>query len=99
MDRTSGVRERFRDELRPGQLEKLLLIVSELTTNALIHGRGEIRRRVTVDGRRARGEVVDGGTGLEREMRSRGVEELGGRGLDLVASLADQWGVHEGTSH
>jgi anti-sigma regulatory factor (Ser/Thr protein kinase) len=93
------VRERFRNELTPQQLDNLLLIVSELTSNALIHGRGEIRLRISLDAGRVRGEVIDQGSGLEVEMRRRGAEEVGGRGLDLVASLADQWGVHEGTSH
>lgn len=93
------VRERFRDELSPQQLQKVVLIVSELTSNALIHGRGEIRLRISRDSGRVRGEVVDQGSGLEREIRRKGVDEVGGRGLDLVAALADQWGVHEGTSH
>jgi hypothetical protein len=27
------------------------------------------------------------------------VEDVGGRGLRIVGSLAERWGVHEGTSH
>jgi hypothetical protein len=46
-----------------------------------------------------RGEVVDDGAGFEAEVREHGVEELRGRGLWLVATMADKWGIHDGSSH
>ena len=46
-----------------------------------------------------RGEVVDEGAGFEREVRERGAQEIGGRGLLLVEALSSRWGIHEGTTH
>jgi hypothetical protein len=46
-----------------------------------------------------RGEVVDEGRGFEAEVRDRGVNEFGGRGLFLVAALARRWGIYDGSSH
>lgn len=75
------------------------LIVTELVTNAVIHGVGLVRLRLAIDGDVVRGEVIDQGTGFEVEVRERGADEVSGRGLWLVASLARRWGIHEGSSH
>jgi anti-sigma regulatory factor (Ser/Thr protein kinase) len=91
--------ERFGSELSEDQLERTLLIVSELTTNAIVHGRGQVRLRLALDGRDMHGEVIDEGGGLERRARTRGVDEIGGWGLDLVAAITDRWGIHEGSNH
>lgn len=86
-------------EATPDEISDVRLIMSELVTNAAVHGAGPITLRLTVAGESIRGEVVDGGGGFEREIRARGADEIGGRGLLLVASLAHRWGVHEGSSH
>ena len=75
------------------------LIVTELVTNAVVHGVGAIRLRLAIDDDEVRGEVIDQGSGFEVEVRERGVGEVSGRGLWLVASLARRWGIHEGSSH
>ena len=75
------------------------LIVSELVTNAVVHGRGTIRLRLAVDDDVVRGEVIDQGPGFVVELRERGIDACGGRGLWLVASLARRWGIHDGRSH
>ena len=75
------------------------LIVSELVTNAVLHGVGPIRVLLAIDDDVVRGEVIDQGTGFEVEIRERGADEVSGRGLWLVASLARRWGVHDGSSH
>ena len=90
---------RYVEELSPGQLGDLLVIVSELTTNAMLHGAGRIRLRVALEDGRLYGEVVDEGSGFPTDVRERGVDELGGKGLLLVSALADRWGIHEGSSH
>ena len=45
-----------------------------------------------------RGEVIDQGSGFEYEIRDRGTDEVGGRGLFLVEALTNSWGIHEGTT-
>ena len=90
---------RFVGELEPLRLEQLALLVTELVTNAVVHGSGAIALRIRLDGDRVIGEVVDEGQGFEREVRRRGSDEVGGRGLLIVDALSSRWGIHEGTTH
>ncbi|MEV7090578.1 ATP-binding protein [Streptomyces sp. NPDC093085] len=77
----------------PGETAALLL--SELVTNALRHG-SPPGREIAVTLYRADGvfrvEVEDAGESLPNP-RVPGVEDERGRGLALVAALADDWGV------
>ncbi|AUG79491.1 PAS sensor protein [Kitasatospora sp. MMS16-BH015] len=66
------------------------LLVSELVTNALKHGRGEIRLRLLRD-RTMVCEVWDDGYAQPRQRRAQETDE-GGRGLQLVSLLAERWG-------
>jgi anti-sigma regulatory factor (Ser/Thr protein kinase) len=95
----SRIREAFAGRLTSRELEDLLVIVSELATNALLYGRGEIGVRVRLDGGIVRGEVIDQGGGFERQVHKRGVDGLGGNGLRMVGTLSRQWGIHDGSSH
>ncbi|MFI8947150.1 ATP-binding protein [Streptomyces sp. NPDC053750] len=85
-----GVRERADD---------VVLCVSELATNALVHGvppgRGFLLRLLPC-GDGVRVEVHDSGDGVPAVPLEcgRGPRE-GGRGLLLVSELADKWGVGE----
>ncbi|MFE5404403.1 ATP-binding protein [Streptomyces sp. NPDC056580] len=77
--------------------EDVTLCVSELATNALVHGvppgRGFLLR-LRYDGTVVRAEVHDSGTGAPRIAEDAGGDEAeGGRGLLLVSSVADKWGV------
>jgi anti-sigma regulatory factor (Ser/Thr protein kinase) len=81
------------------RLGELSLVISELVTNASVHGGGEIILRLQLDGQTVRGEVIDQGAGFEHEIRERGPEDVSGRGLFLVDALSNRWGVHEGTTH
>jgi anti-sigma regulatory factor (Ser/Thr protein kinase) len=73
--------------------DDLALCVSELATNALVHGvppgRGFLLR-VRYDGDVLRVELHDSGPG---EPRIPDDADGGGRGLLLVAALSDKWGV------
>ncbi|MGW3950856.1 ATP-binding protein [Streptomyces sp. NPDC004752] len=78
--------------------DDVLLCVSELATNALLHGvpPGRCFRfclTLTTDGA-LRVEVHDSGPG-EIRTPDTGPESEHGRGLLLVAALADDWGVAE----
>lgn len=84
-----------------GRAEDVLLCVSELATNALVHGvppgRGFLLRLVPYgeDGG-VRIEVHDSGGGVPVLPRQDVKEPCeGGRGLLLVSELADKWGVGE----
>ncbi|MFG2939636.1 ATP-binding protein [Streptomyces sp. NPDC048282] len=72
------------------------LCVSELATNALLHGvppgRGFLLR-LRYDGDVVRVEVHDSGAGMPKIADAADGES--GRGLLLVATLADKWGVCE----
>ncbi|WP_165950462.1 ATP-binding protein [Actinomadura sp. GC306] len=70
------------------------LLVSELVTNALVHGDGPIVLRVFQDERDGLPmiEVWDGGEG-QPVMRPENHAATGGRGLHMVAGLAHDWGT------
>ena len=80
-------------------LDAAKLLVSELVTNAVVHGRGEITLRATLDEHRLSVEVIDQGQGFERTVRQQDFESIGGRGLAIVEAEASRWGIHEGTTH
>ena len=82
-----------------GELGRAKLLVTELVNNAVLHGQGAIILRADLDEDRLHVEVIDEGSGFEREVREQGADELGGRGLSLVDSESSRWGVHEGTTH
>ncbi|MFE7119740.1 ATP-binding protein [Streptomyces sp. NPDC057654] len=82
-----------------GRGEELLLCVSELATNALVHGvppgRGfRVVLRLSSDGV-LRLEVHDSGGGCPRIRLEASTASEGGRGLFLVEALSDKWGVGE----
>ncbi|TXJ70858.1 PAS domain S-box protein [Streptomyces lavendulae] len=87
-------REHARARLLDWGLEALVdtteLLVSELVTNALRYGEGEIRLRLLLD-RTLVCEVWDGGLVQPRRRRARDTDE-GGRGLQLVQLLSAAWG-------
>ncbi|MEA2356471.1 MAG: serine/threonine-protein kinase RsbW [Solirubrobacteraceae bacterium] len=95
-----AVREHLVDILPAQTLADVTLAVSELVSNAVVHGSGEIELRIEADGQTVKGEVIDEGGGFERQIRDEGgFDGVGGRGLLIVGQLADRWGVHEGTTH
>ncbi|MCQ9129897.1 SpoIIE family protein phosphatase [Streptomyces hilarionis] len=70
------------------------LIVSELVTNAIRHGRPPVQLRLIHD-RALICEVSDGGGTAPHMRRARTYDE-GGRGLLLVAQLSRRWGTRPG---
>jgi PAS domain S-box-containing protein len=87
-------REYARGQLLSWDLEPLVdtaeLLVSELVTNALRYGEGDIRLRLLLD-RTLVCEVWDAGLVQPRRRRARDTDE-GGRGLQLVGLLSAAWG-------
>jgi hypothetical protein len=91
--------ERFAQELEHGELEDAKLLISELVTNAVVHGRGDIQLRALLNDLRLTVEVIDQGEGFERTGPHSGSATVGGQGLNIVDALASRWGMDQGTSH
>lgn len=93
--------EQFTGTLDPSLVPDVKLLVSELITNSVKYGGdGEVRLQLqSTHPGHVRVEVVDQGAGFIPVARDRPVTEVGGWGLHLVETLADRWGVHEGSTH
>jgi len=89
----------FATEVDGDELRTAELLVSELVTNAVMHGRGTITLRAQLDEDRLLVEVIDEGHGFERTVRTSDFDSVGGRGLAIVDAEASRWGIHEGTTH
>ncbi|MGN6523553.1 MAG: SpoIIE family protein phosphatase, partial [Actinomycetes bacterium] len=72
--------------------DEVVLLVSELVTNAVIHGRGPVEVRLRRSPVHLVLEVHDGATCLPRRLRPDPEDEHG-RGIQLVALLASRWGT------
>ncbi|AZS72461.1 ATP-binding protein [Streptomyces lydicus] len=72
--------------------DNIVLVVSELVSNAVEHGAGDVGLRVRYPDDEIRIEVTDGNPAPAR-MRSAGDDDVSGRGLLLVTVLARKWGV------
>lgn len=76
------------------QAEPLLLVVSELATNAATHARSEVVLRCTIRGRHgpARIEVTDDDAEALPVVQDDAPGRIGGLGLRIVERLSDAWG-------
>jgi anti-sigma regulatory factor (Ser/Thr protein kinase) len=74
-----------------GHADTAALLVSELVTNAIVHGRSAVQLRVAMLESTIRVEVNDRSVQAPSLVESS-PSEPGGYGLPLVDSLADQWG-------
>ncbi|WP_419724022.1 ATP-binding protein [Streptomyces pratensis] len=107
-------RRRMREQLRgngvaEAVVDDAVLILSELLSNACRHGRplgrhtdvgdGDIRAawRVDLNGGLTV-EVTDGGGPTRPVPATPSVTARGGRGLNIISALAQEWGVRDDTS-
>ena len=103
-------RHRMREQLRTGGvsdtvIDDAVLILSELLSNACKHGRplgdalagdGDVRAAWRVDrGGRLTVEVTDGGGPTRPAPATPSITAHGGRGLNIITALADDWGVRD----
>ncbi|WP_103535951.1 ATP-binding protein [Streptomyces sp. SM11] len=107
-------RHRMREQLRgngvsDAVVDDAVLILSELLSNACRHGRplgrhtdvgdGDIRAAWRVDtGGALTVEVTDGGGPTRPVPATPSVTARGGRGLNIISALAQEWGVRDGSS-
>ena len=82
--------------LDPQQRHDAALMVSELVTNAIVHGVGTISLRIDVEAAVLRVEVSDEGNVAVAPSPTPGAH--GGWGLRIVDRLADDWGVLAGST-
>ncbi|MFD7287854.1 ATP-binding protein [Streptomyces sp. NPDC059863] len=106
-------RHRMREQLRRSGMsdsvvDDAVLILSELLSNACRHGRplgrteigdGDIRAAWRVDkAGRLTVEVTDGGGPTRPIPATPSVTARGGRGLNIISALAQEWGVRDNAS-
>ena len=83
------------DDAFDGDAEAVLLLVSELTTNAVRHAGTPFEVTVDVHGTDVRVAVIDhDGSHLPR-VQQPGANDTSGRGLLIVEQLAATWGSDE----
>jgi anti-sigma regulatory factor (Ser/Thr protein kinase) len=71
----------------------IVLLVSELVSNAVLHGRGEVELAIDADDDAVRVHVTDGDSATVPQVRSPKPYDRTGRGMFLVDRLAQRWGV------
>ena len=86
------VREQLRAWRLAGAAEVTLLLVSELVTNALLHGRPPLELRVAAIGEKVRVEVHDAAGDHPPARAFPPPDAPHGRGIEIVAALANRWG-------
>jgi len=69
------------------------LLISELVTNAIRYGRPPVCLRATLHGTAVTVSVDDGSVLAPVPVDDTAWDASGGRGLHLVESLSDRWGV------
>jgi anti-sigma regulatory factor (Ser/Thr protein kinase) len=82
------------------RLEDADLLLSELVSNAVKYGEGDVTVYFERPDGCFRAEVVDQGDGFVPEPRDPAdCEGPGGWGIPLVEALSDRWGTHQGSTH
>jgi len=92
------VRRRFGDLLAQETMDDVLLVVSELVTNAVLWGAGDVGLHMTFDGRCVSGGVTDSGSAFTPPLLEPDPTRIGGHGLDVVGRVSDDWGLAEDSS-
>lgn len=75
-------------------VDRVLLLTSEIVTNAVLHARTPLRLTAWVEGGQVVVRVYDK-VGIPPRRRSYRADAGTGRGMHLVEALADGWGVEQ----
>jgi two-component sensor histidine kinase len=78
------------DSVPPDGVPDVVLVASELVTNAVQAGAGVVDVELAVDGGRIDLTVADDANGFPTE-REAPLDAIGGRGLHIVAAYSDAW--------
>jgi len=79
-------------QVDPELIDDIVLVISELVTNAVVYGRPPVGLSLRQSGRTITVECHDGGAYLPRRLHATADDEHG-RGLELVGLLATTWGT------
>jgi anti-sigma regulatory factor (Ser/Thr protein kinase) len=77
----------------PGDHHVVELLTTELATNAILHAHSPIDLSMSVDPHMVRVEVADTSSDMPTRALAPALDAVSGRGLFLVASLANRWGA------
>ncbi|HVM20865.1 MAG TPA: response regulator [Egibacteraceae bacterium] len=96
MDSPSRARQFVKSTLqrwrRTSHVDDVMLLTTELVSNAVVHARSAVTVRVYNLADHVRVEVTDYGGGA-LELKAPAADSLGGRGLLLVQELSRSWGT------
>ena len=84
-------------QLPADALYVVTLLVSELVTNAVVHGEGEVWMDVEIDEAVVTVGVSDQGSGMVTPASRFSWPETG-HGMTLVQAMSDRWGVEQKTA-
>ena len=87
------IREVLAERLASSELDDVLLVVSELVTNSVLHVGRSLRVRVLIEPGLLRLEVLDDSPRQPIVRRTAQGTEVSGRGLPLVDRLSRAWGI------
>jgi anti-sigma regulatory factor (Ser/Thr protein kinase) len=87
--------ESFGEDLDGLVRETAQLLISELVTNAIVHGQGRVEVHAELNPDRLIVEVSDEGPGFTSTVRERDPNTAGGCGLRIVEKEASRWGICE----
>ena len=82
-------------DVAPQSIEDACLLVSELVTNAFIHGGGSPAVRASLDGEELVLSVADESRAHPVPRALGAADESGGLGLRIVEGLTSSWGVRD----
>jgi DNA-binding NarL/FixJ family response regulator len=82
----------LKDWRRTGALDEVMLLTSELVTNAVVHARSAAQLTIVAFTDRVRVEVADFGSGA-LQFREPDADDVSGRGLLLVQEMSRNWGT------
>jgi anti-sigma regulatory factor (Ser/Thr protein kinase) len=92
----AAARHRLADQLRQwhcANLDEVLLVFSELLTNAILHAQTTARVLTTINDGVIRLEIHDGAASIPPR-QATDPSQTGGFGLHIVEHLSNSWGWH-----
>jgi anti-sigma regulatory factor (Ser/Thr protein kinase) len=88
-----------RHTVAPSVIDDVVLVATELVSNAIRHAEplpgGQVTVTWEVDSTGVTDRVTDGGAPSQPEVQHPSARDVSGRGLALVEALASSWGIDD----